>query len=78
MRSYSLTSDLRTEPLSEADGLLRHDFSKELGSAMGSFDASDLFSSDSFKSELPMDPIDFDGLQILTEMTESEERMERS
>ena len=46
---------------------------------MGSFDAGDLFSADSFKSELPMDPIDFEGLQILTEMTESEERMnERS
>lgn len=72
------SNDLSPEPLSDSDALLRGDFSKELGSAMGSFDASDLFSSDSFKSELPMDPIDFDGLQILTEMTESEERMERS
>lgn len=75
---FAFPNHMSPEPLSDSDALLRGDFSKELGSAMGSFDASDLFSSDSFKSELPMDPIDFDGLQILTELTESEERMERS
>ena len=74
----SLTFLRVSEPLSDADGLLRHDFSKDLGSAMSGYDAGDLFSPDSFKSDLPMDPIDFEGLQILTEMTESEERMERS
>ena len=58
--------------------LTRNDFSKEMGSEMGSFDAGDLFSGDGFKSDLPIDPIDFDGLQILTEMTDSEERMDRS
>lgn len=44
----------------------------ELGShSMSSFDTNDLFSADAFKSDIPIDPIDFDGLQILTEMTDS-------
>lgn len=57
------------------ESLLRQDFAKELGSSMASmsnFDANDLFSSDAFKSDLPIDPIDFDGLQILTDITDSQ------
>ena len=50
---------------------MRQDFAKELISqSMSSFDTSDLFSSE-FKTDLPIDPIDFDGLQILTDMTDS-------
>jgi hypothetical protein len=58
-----------TEPLTE-EALLREDFSKD-SSGLGSFDANDLFSVDSFKSDLPIDPIDFDGLQNLSDMMDS-------
>lgn len=60
------------------------DFAKDLGSAMSSmsnFDASDLFSADAFKSDLPIEPIDFDGLQqiLMTDSPSDENfRLERS
>ena len=53
------------------ESLLRQDFTKELAShSMSSFDTNDLFSTE-FKTDMPIDPIDFDGLQILTDMTDS-------
>lgn len=76
---------LKLDANSEDENLLRQDFAKELGSSMASmsnFDASDLFSNDAFKSDLPIDPIDFDGLQILTDISDSQSdenfRLERS
>lgn len=51
---------------STGDDLSRPEFVKDLGSAMsGSFD-SDLFPSDETLRE-GLDPIDFDGLQMLTD-----------
>ncbi|XP_046997865.1 CREB-regulated transcription coactivator 1-like isoform X1 [Schistocerca americana] len=52
---------------STGDDLSRQEFVKDLGSAMsGSFDDSELFPSDETLRE-GLDPIDFDGLQMLTD-----------
>lgn len=68
------------------DPLLRNqDFAKDIGSAMasmsGSFDTSDLFPSDE-ALRAGLDPIDFDGLQILQDIADNSNedgfRLERS
>lgn len=67
------------------EGLLRgQDFAKDIGTAMasmsGSFDASELFPSDE-ALRAGLDPIDFDGLQILPDIDNSNDesfRLERS
>lgn len=68
------------------DPLIRgQDFAKDIGTAMasitGSFDASDLFPSAEDALRAGLDPIDFDGLQILPDIdatTDDAFRLERS
>ncbi|RWS29281.1 CREB-regulated transcription coactivator 1-like protein [Leptotrombidium deliense] len=69
------------------DPLLRNqDFAKDIGTAMasmsGSFDTNDLFSSAEEAFRAGLDPIDFDGLQILTDIadgtTDDAFRLERN